>query len=111
MDFLVAEETVGYGPCLEVDRTSPRYLKLCSLNAPDPSAAVNPRPGRRNQVQVAASSRSERRDEVRRGTHSKGRARHWGQLARFSVQLEARDSSVTPVGHIEKLIGGVDAQG
>ena len=28
MDFLVAEETVGYGPCLEVDRTSPRHLNL-----------------------------------------------------------------------------------
>ena len=28
MDLLVAEETVGYGPRLEVDSTSPRHLSL-----------------------------------------------------------------------------------
>ena len=31
MDFLVAEETVGYGPCLVVESTSPRYLNLVPL--------------------------------------------------------------------------------
>jgi|SRR6266446_2509214 len=31
MELLVAEETVGYGPCLEVDSTSPRYLNLVPL--------------------------------------------------------------------------------
>jgi ketosteroid isomerase-like protein len=29
--FLVAEETVGYGPCLVVESTSPRYLNLVPL--------------------------------------------------------------------------------
>jgi hypothetical protein len=31
VDFLVAEETVGYGPCLEVDSTSRRHLNLVPL--------------------------------------------------------------------------------
>src|SRR6266403_3543790 len=31
MELLVAEETVGYGTCLEVDSTSPRYLNLVPL--------------------------------------------------------------------------------
>ena len=31
MEFLVAEETVGYGPCLEVDSTSPQHLNLVPL--------------------------------------------------------------------------------
>src|SRR5437016_41470 len=31
MDFLVAEKTVGYGPCLEFDGTSPRHLNLVPL--------------------------------------------------------------------------------
>jgi hypothetical protein len=31
MDFLVAEKTVGYGPCLEFDSTSPRHLNLVPL--------------------------------------------------------------------------------
>jgi hypothetical protein len=29
--FPVAEETVGYGPCLEGDSASPRYLNLVPL--------------------------------------------------------------------------------
>ena len=39
MELLVAEETVGYGTCLEVDSTSPRYLNLVPLMhqiQPDP---------------------------------------------------------------------------
>ena len=31
MDFLVAEKTVGYGPCLGFDGTSPRHLNLVPL--------------------------------------------------------------------------------
>ena len=48
MDFLVAEETVGYGPCLEVDSTSARHLNLVPLmhqiRPDDPVFSLGPNP-------------------------------------------------------------------
>jgi hypothetical protein len=40
MELLVAEETVGYGTCLEVDSTSPRYLNLVPLMHQIPAAVL-----------------------------------------------------------------------
>jgi hypothetical protein len=37
--FLVAEETVGYGPCLVVESTSTRYLNLVPLMHQIPSGS------------------------------------------------------------------------
>jgi hypothetical protein len=112
VEFLVAEETVGYGPCLEVESTSQRHLSLVPPmhQIPDAKCLIRGRLLAERICCRCESGRKRARTDIRARAHDSrfqtkkpillGTGRGWG------VADEDTRSTSDLFGGMQNIAGG-----